>query len=196
LLLHKNNGNILDESMLDHMFKLLDFTSKMNLLIFYSLNENEFLVGEDIKKLCNIKSRQDGYDWARKKQKLFNRIESLETPSTIAAIHGKCIGVGVELALSCSYRICSNHKNTYFAFPEIKLGMIPSGGACIRLPSLIGIHHAIQLILFGVHVTPSKALKIGLIDKIVPFHNFFSNVEKFVTSSLDKDNIKHSVCQE
>src|SRR5437763_16222494 len=86
----------------------------------------------------------------------------------VAAIHGAALGGGLEVALACSYRIASDDPRTQLGQPEVQLGVIPGAGGTQRLPRLIGIAQALDLILTGKSVRASKARKLGLVDEVVP----------------------------
>ena len=98
---------------------------------------------------------------------IFNRFESLPMP-TIAAINGACLGGGCELALTCDYRIVTDHSSTKVGLPEVRLGLIPGLGGCVRLPRVVGLQAALDIILAGKSVVGKKAVKIGLADECVP----------------------------
>ncbi len=86
---------------------------------------------------------------------------------TIAAIHGACVGGGCELALACQYRIATSARATKIGLPEVMLGIIPAWGGCTRLPRLVGIPKALDVILAGKTVAAERALKMGMIDEVV-----------------------------
>jgi 3-hydroxyacyl-CoA dehydrogenase/enoyl-CoA hydratase/3-hydroxybutyryl-CoA epimerase len=90
----------------------------------------------------------------------------MRTP-LICAIHGACLGGAVELALACPYRIATDHPKTVLALPEVQLGLIPGAGGTQRLPRLIGLRAALDMILTGKNVRSKKALQIGLVDELV-----------------------------
>src|SRR5207302_8463702 len=96
----------------------------------------------------------------------------LEEPSrkrpVVAAIHGPALGGGLELALACASRIASDDRRTQLGQPEVQLGVIPGAGGTQRLPRLIGIAQALDLILTGKSVRAAKARKLGLVDEVVP----------------------------
>ncbi|HTD65923.1 MAG TPA: 3-hydroxyacyl-CoA dehydrogenase NAD-binding domain-containing protein [Candidatus Limnocylindria bacterium] len=100
-------------------------------------------------------------------QGVFNRLASLHI-QTVAAIHGACIGGGFELALACGYRIATGARATKIGLPEVLLGIIPAWGGCTRLPRLIGIPKTLQIILAGKTLAAERALKMGMIDELVP----------------------------
>ena len=97
---------------------------------------------------------------------VFKLIEHFDRP-VVAAIHGACLGGGLELALACDYRIVSNDSKTQLALPEVQLGLLPGGGGTQRLPRMIGTANALDLMLTGKKVRPRKALKLGLVDDVV-----------------------------
>jgi 3-hydroxyacyl-CoA dehydrogenase/enoyl-CoA hydratase/3-hydroxybutyryl-CoA epimerase len=97
---------------------------------------------------------------------MVSRVETLPKP-VVAAIHGACLGGGLELALACHYRIASDHPKTQLGLPEVQLGLIPGAGGCQRLPRLIGVSAALDMILTGKTERPAKALRLGLVDEIV-----------------------------
>ena len=84
----------------------------------------------------------------------------------VAAIHGVCMGGGLEMALFCDYRVATNHKKTVMSVPEIKLGLFPGAGGTQNLPPLVGVQEAIKMMTMGGNVKPARAIKSGLIDQI------------------------------
>ena len=86
----------------------------------------------------------------------------------IAAIHGACLGGGLELALACHGRVCSDDDKTRLGLPEVQLGLLPGSGGTQRLPRLIGVSTALEMILTGKQLRPRQALKAGLVDDVVP----------------------------
>jgi 3-hydroxyacyl-CoA dehydrogenase/enoyl-CoA hydratase/3-hydroxybutyryl-CoA epimerase len=134
-------------------------------LVFRSGKDLNFIVGADIAEIRNITDAETGEQLARKGQVVFSKLESLPFP-TVAAIHGPCMGGGMELALACSYRIISNDQRTALALPEVKLGIIPGFGGTQRLPRLVGLTNALDMILTGKSVYARKARKIGLADEV------------------------------
>lgn len=95
-----------------------------------------------------------------------NRIADFKKP-VVVAIHGSCMGGGLELSLACHYRIASNHKKTVLALPEVKLGVIPGTGGTQRLPRLVGIQKALGYMLTGKNIYARSAKKIGLVDELI-----------------------------
>ena len=105
-------------------------------------------------------------EFSRIGQKLFLKIEALSKP-VIAAINGYALGGGLELALACDFRIASEHAE--LGSPEINLGIIPGWGATQRLVRIVGLPLAKRLVMLGDRVKADEALKIGLVDKVVPY---------------------------
>lgn len=133
--------------------------------------KKDFVVGADIKFFDELNSAQDGEDAISALHRTFDRLEGLHTrhaKPVVAAIQGSALGGGLELALACSMRIASDSDTTVLGQPEIQLGVIPAGGATQRLPALIGISNALDLILTGKSVGAHKARSLGIVDEIVP----------------------------
>jgi len=105
-------------------------------------------------------------EFSRRGQKVFSKIEELSKP-VIAAINGYALGGGLELALACDFRIASEHAE--LGSPEINLGIIPGWGGTQRLVRVVGIANAKKLVMLGDRVKSDEALKMGLVDKVVPF---------------------------
>lgn len=122
--------------------------------------EKVFVSGADIRDLKE-RTRFDALE--ARNSRLFRRIQVLEKP-TIAAVNGYALGGGCELALACDLRIASTRAR--FGFPEVGLGIIPSAGGTQRLPRLIGLSRATELILTGRIIEAEEALRIGLVSRI------------------------------
>ncbi|MGE5174556.1 MAG: 3-hydroxyacyl-CoA dehydrogenase NAD-binding domain-containing protein [Betaproteobacteria bacterium] len=160
--------NKLTVAVMEELDRLLDELAgkkEIRALVFRSGKEGNFIVGADIAEIRNVTEAADGESFARRGQAVFARLEALPFP-TVAAIHGPCMGGGLELALACDYRIMSNDQKTALAFPEVKLGIIPGFGGTQRLPRLVGLTDALDMILSGKSVYAKKAKKIGLSDEV------------------------------
>jgi 3-hydroxyacyl-CoA dehydrogenase/enoyl-CoA hydratase/3-hydroxybutyryl-CoA epimerase len=153
--------------------KILDILEKSTFkaVLFRSLKNKSFIVGADISLIQSLKDRSEALTASKQGQAIFNRIEDLKIP-TVAAIEGPCMGGGTELSLACRYRIASDFEKTVIAVPEIKLGFLPGWGGCVRLPSLVGLPMALDMILTGKNIRAEKALKIGLVNVVVPSTQF------------------------
>ncbi len=133
-------------------------------LIIYSKKKNGFIAGADIKEFTTLKNADEALNLIRNGQKILSQIENLPFP-TLALIHGFCMGGGLELALSCRYRVIV--KGAKLGLPEIKLGIHPGFGGTVRSVRLIGPSAALPMILRGNPVQSAQALKIGLADRMV-----------------------------
>jgi enoyl-CoA hydratase len=135
----------------------------LRVLVITGAGEKAFVAGADIKELVNRDAKM-GRKVSRERQELFSRIENLHVP-VIGAVNGYALGGGLELALACSIRICSD--NAQFGAPEVKLGIIPGDGGTQRLPRLIGLGRAMEMMLTGDFIDAQEAYRIGLVNKVV-----------------------------
>lgn len=142
-------------------------TSGVESCVLISRKKNIFIAGADIDEIKGIKTKEGFREAIEKAHEIINELEDLSIP-TVVAIHGACLGGGCELSLACDYRIASDDNSTRIGLPEIKLGIIPGFGGCVRLPRVVGIQASLDIILAGKAVNAKKALKIGLIDEMVP----------------------------
>ncbi len=115
---------------------------------------------------------------------LFDRVSRLPFP-TVALIDGNCMGGGTELVLAFDYRIASNSPKTKIALPEVKVGLIPGWGGTQRLPRLIGVQHAIDMICSGDPLTAEKATTLGLVFDAVPFDEMFNEAQRLIEQNSD-----------
>src|SRR5689334_1937487 len=124
------------------------------------------IAGADIEQFLEFKTAEDAEQASYTGQKLLSRLERLRVP-VVAAIHGACLGGGLETVLACAWRIATEHPKTVLGLPEVQLGLIPGTGGTQRLPRLVGLPNALDMILRGRNVRPKKALKMGLVDDVV-----------------------------
>ena len=171
---------------LGNLLEKLHARSDLKAVVFTSGKPNMFIAGADIKELQAITNRADAKAKAETGQQLFQRVADLSVP-TIAVIDGACLGGGMEFALACTYRIVADEEKTKLGLPEVTLGIIPGWGGTQRLPRLIGIAPALELILSGAPVNARKALKIGLADACVPRSFLNAEVNRFVARILSTD---------
>jgi 3-hydroxyacyl-CoA dehydrogenase/enoyl-CoA hydratase/3-hydroxybutyryl-CoA epimerase len=130
--------------------------------------KEDFIVGADIKTLIQLPDSEAGQQISRKAQGLVSQLEAFPLP-IVAAIHGACLGGGLEIALACRGRVASNSNRTQFGQPEVKLGVIPGVGGTQRLPRLVGLESALDMILTGKMISTRKARSLGLIDEVAPY---------------------------
>lgn len=135
--------------------------------VFRSGKPSSFLAGADVSMIGKFATAEEATAGSRKIQEAFGRIANGRVP-VIAAIHGPCLGGGLELALACHGRVCSDAGATVLGVPEVQLGLLPGAGGTQRLPRLVGIAAALDMMLTGKHIRPAKAKKMGLVDEVVP----------------------------
>lgn len=136
-------------------------------LVIISGKADSYIAGADISMIAGCETAQQAETLAKQGQKALSEIAALPFP-VVAAIHGACLGGGLELALACSRRICTLDDKTRLGLPEVQLGLLPGSGGTQRLPRLIGISPALNLMLTGKTLRARQALKIGLVDDAVP----------------------------
>ena len=125
-----------------------------------------FIAGADIEEFVKFTSAVEAERLSREGQLMLDRLETLRVP-IVAAIHGACLGGGLETALACRYRIITDHPKTVLGLPEVQLGLIPGLGGTQRLPKLVGLRNALDMILTGKNIRAKKAWQMGLADEIV-----------------------------
>ena len=136
-------------------------------LVLISGKPDSFIAGADITMIAGCKTAAEASQLALKGQTVMSQIASFSVP-VVAAIHGACLGGGLELALACHARICSLDDKTQLGLPEVQLGLLPGSGGTQRLPRLIGAPKALELMLTGRSLRAKQALKLGLVDDAVP----------------------------
>ena len=166
--------NTLDPALMDDFGAVLariEEDAAIVAVVLTSAKDDSFLAGANIKWFSELTDASVATEAIRQGHALFDRLERIHTQRgkpVVAAIHGACLGGGNELALACSHRIATDHPKTQLGQPEIQLGVIPAGGGTQRLPALIGIGAALDLILTGRPIGARKARKLGLVDEVVP----------------------------
>lgn len=136
-------------------------------LVILSGKPGQFIAGADIKLIQGITSIESGFQLCLQGQQIYSRLADLPIP-TVCAIQGPCLGGGLELALCVQYRLASDENSTVLGLPEVQIGVLPGLGGTQRLPRLIGLQSALDLILTGRKVKGPRALKLGLVDEVVP----------------------------
>jgi len=134
--------------------------------VLLSGKKDSWIAGADINEFLEIKTAADAERMSHEGQLLLDSVERMRTP-LICAIHGACLGGALELALASAYRIATDDPKTVLALPEVQLGLIPGAGGTQRLPRLIGVRAALDMILTGKNVRAKKAFQTGLIDELV-----------------------------
>ena len=136
-------------------------------LVIMSAKETSFIAGADIREFQNFDTEEKIKDVVRQTLELFDRIDRLPV-TVVAAIHGYCLGGGLELALACDWRIADREESTRLGFPEVKLGMFPGLNGTVRSIEVAGPTDAMTAMLTGRMLRPTAAKAIGLVDQLVP----------------------------
>ncbi|WP_217532660.1 fatty acid oxidation complex subunit alpha FadJ [Vibrio metschnikovii] len=154
-------------------------------LVIHSLKPDNFIAGADVRMLDACTSAQEAQALATRGQQMFQQLEDLPFP-IVAAIHGPCLGGGLELALACDYRVCTDDDKTRLGLPEVMLGLLPGSGGTQRLPRLIGLLPSLDLILTGKQLRAKKAYKLGVVDACVPQSVLLEVALRFVGDNSKK----------
>jgi enoyl-CoA hydratase len=158
--------NALSNELMGELAQFLDDIEndeELRILVITGAGEKAFVAGADIQELVD-RDALLGRKVSRTRQEIFSRIENLPIP-VIAAVNGYALGGGLELALACSIRICSDRAQ--FGAPEVKLGIIPGDGGTQRLPRLVGLGRAMEIVLTGDFIDAQEAYRIGLVNQVI-----------------------------
>lgn len=162
--------NVISRTVKEEMYEMLaalEHDANVKAVAFFSGKPDNFIAGADIEEFVQLKSAADAEQLARDGQALLDRVATYTLP-VVAAIHGACLGGGLEFALACRYRVATDHPKTQLGLPEIQLGILPAAGGCQRLPRLIGARAALDIILAGKSERAAKAFRLGIVDELVP----------------------------
>ncbi|HSG50316.1 MAG TPA: 3-hydroxyacyl-CoA dehydrogenase NAD-binding domain-containing protein [Longimicrobiales bacterium] len=176
--------NVLDEGVMrrlsQHVRELAEGRrgERVKAVVVFSGKPDSFMAGADVEAIGAIQGPADGEAKARMGQEIFQALGDLPVP-TVAAIHGICLGGGLELSLGCRYRVASSSPRTRLGFPEVQLGLLPGWGGTTLLPRLVGLRNALDMILTGKQVRASSALRMGLVDTVLPPEGFREGVRRF-----------------
>jgi 3-hydroxyacyl-CoA dehydrogenase/enoyl-CoA hydratase/3-hydroxybutyryl-CoA epimerase len=163
------SANVLSSSVLVELDALLAPLARNppRAVILISAKKSGFVAGADIKEFTGITNLDEGFRLIHAGQEVLNRLEALPCP-TVAAVHGFALGGGLELALACRYRVAVDDERLSLGLPEVQLGIHPGFGGTVRTVRLVGVRPAMEMMLTGKPVRGAKALRIGLVDKLVP----------------------------
>jgi 3-hydroxyacyl-CoA dehydrogenase / enoyl-CoA hydratase / 3-hydroxybutyryl-CoA epimerase len=162
------SANVLSSGVLLELNSVLDqaVSNPPRALVVISGKKSGFIAGADIREFTGITDEESGFRLIQAGQEVLNRLEALPFP-TIAAIQGFALGGGLELALACRYRVAVNDDRLSVGLPEVQLGIHPGFGGTVRTVRLIGVRPAMEMMLQGKPVRADKALRLGLVDKLV-----------------------------
>ncbi len=163
---------------LSHEMQSLEADASVRAIILTGSGDKSFVAGADIKEFANY-SVEEGKELARKgHETLFNLVENLKTP-VIAAVNGFALGGGLELAMSCHFRVASD--NARMGLPEVTLGVIPGYGGTQRLAQLVGKGKAMEMITTAGMVNAQDALQWGLVNYVVTQEELLGKCEELAT---------------
>ena len=171
---------------LSSAFEALEEDKNTKVIIITGSGEKAFVAGADISEFANF-SEEEGSRLARAGQKmLFDFIENLSTP-VIAAINGFALGGGLELAMSCHFRIASD--NAKMGLPEVSLGVIPGYGGTQRLPQLVGKGKAMEMIMTAGMISAEEAKECGLVNHVTAQEELLPLAEKIASKIMRNSSV-------
>ena len=180
-----NALNVQAKAELNDVFHELQGDAGTDVIVLTGSGEKAFVAGTDIKELKEL-DEASGKAFAAGGQAVFSLIENCGKP-VIAAVNGYALGGGMELALACHIRIAS--ENAKFGQPEVNLGIIPGYGGTQRLARLVGQGKAFELILTGDQIDAQEALRVGLVNKVVPLTDLLRTSEELATKIIGKGQV-------
>jgi len=147
-------------------FQTLEQDARVRAVAFFSGKPDTFIAGADIEEFVRIGSTAEAERLSAGGQEMLDRVARFPKP-VVVGIHGACLGGGFEFALACHYRVATDHPKTQIGLPEIQLGILPGAGGCQRLPRLVGVRAALDMILAGKTERAAKAFRLGMVDELV-----------------------------
>ncbi len=185
--------NALNSEVLDDLEKAFDSVDlhEIRCLILTGAGEKSFVAGADIGEMSTL-SKSEGEAFGKKGNDIFRKIETFPIP-VIAAINGFALGGGSEISMSCDFRICS--ENAMFGQPEVGLGITPGFGGTQRLARTVGVGMAKQLIYTARNIDAAEALRIGLVNQVVPLEELLPTAEKLATTIAGNAPIAVRACK-
>jgi len=181
--------NALNKRTIEELYtalKILDNDPSMKVIVITGSEKKAFVAGADISEFAHF-NVENGGGLARKGQEMvFDFIENFSKP-VIAAINGFALGGGLELAMACHFRVAS--ENAKMGLPEVSLGVIPGYGGTQRLPQLVGKGRAMELIMTAGMISAEEALRIGLVNHVVPQHELLSSVKKIADKIMRNSSV-------
>ena len=184
------NDSVIAE--LGEVVSVVDTDGAVRTVILTGAGPKAFVAGADIAELAR-QGAFDGKARAMVGQAVFRRIERLGKP-VIAAVNGFALGGGCELAMACHIRIAS--ENAKFGQPEVKLGIGPGYGGTVRLPRLVGRGRALELLLTAQMIDAQEALRIGLVNRVVPPEQLLVEAERICRAIMENGPLAVRLCLE
>ncbi len=150
----------------EQAFAALQADPAVRAIVLISGKPDVFIAGADIEEFTRLRTPSEAEALSRDGQEMIGRVAASAKP-VVAAIHGACLGGGLELALACHWRVATDHPKTQIGFPEVQLGILPAAGGSVRLPRLIGPRAALDIILAGKTERAARAFRLGIVDELV-----------------------------
>jgi enoyl-CoA hydratase len=189
-VLHALNSGVFDE--LETVFMALAEDPEVRVILLTGSGEKAFAAGADINEIVKT-DVVTGEAKARRGQEVFRFIETCGKP-VIACINGFALGGGCELAMACTMRLAS--ETARLGQPEVKLGLVPGYGGTQRLPRLVGQPMALKLLLTGEMIGAAEALRIGLVDEVVPAERLMERAEALARTIVEMAPLAIAGCME
>ncbi|MDB2097437.1 short-chain-enoyl-CoA hydratase, partial [Clostridium paraputrificum] len=177
---------------IDAVLENLENDSNIYAVILTGAGEKSFVAGADIAEMRDLNEEQ-GKEFGMLGNKVFRRLEKLDKP-VIAAISGFALGGGCELSMACDIRIASERAR--FAQPESGLGITPGFGGTQRLPRIVGLGKAKEMIYTGAMVKADEALRIGLVNKVVPLENLMYEARAMANAIIVNAPVAVKLCKD
>jgi 3-hydroxyacyl-CoA dehydrogenase/enoyl-CoA hydratase/3-hydroxybutyryl-CoA epimerase len=162
--------------------------SEFRRIVIASRKPSIFIAGADVSEFTKVVSPEQAKAYVRFGQQTFHRFSKLKQV-TVAAINGACMGGGCELAISCDYRVMSDSPKASIGLPETKLGIFPAWGGTTKLPRLIGLPAALDIVLQGKTVDGKRAKRMGLVDEVVPQAILLDVAKDFTEKNKRRGNL-------
>jgi 3-hydroxyacyl-CoA dehydrogenase/enoyl-CoA hydratase/3-hydroxybutyryl-CoA epimerase len=173
-------ANVLSSIVMEELgsaFAEIASDDRIKAVILVSEKPHTFASGADLQEILKFKNQDQAYQLVKRGHKVFARLADLEKP-VVVGIKGRCLGGGLELALCADRRIAAKDNTTQLGLPEVTLGLLPGLGGTQRLPRLIGLKPAIDLILSGKPVSAARACELGLVDEVIEVQELRKRLEE------------------
>jgi enoyl-CoA hydratase len=171
---------------LNKAFEVLEDDASVRVIILTGSGEKAFVAGADISEFAHFSIAEGGILAQKGQEMLFTYIENLATP-VIAAVNGFALGGGLELAMSCHFRVAS--ENAKMGLPEVSLGVIPGYGGTQRLPQLVGKGKAMELIMTAGMIGATEAKDCGLVNHVVSQEALLPLAEKIASKIMRNSSV-------
>ncbi len=176
--------NVLDEAVMADLERAIAQAEQaageamLRAVVVRSGKPDSFIAGADVDAIAALEDPAEAERKIKTGQAILSRVTALPVP-TLAAIHGVCLGGGLELALACRHRVASDSERTRLGLPEVMLGILPAWGGTTRLPRTVGLQDALDLLLTGRQIDARRARRIGLVDDLLPAELFLAEVRRY-----------------